>query len=109
MGLGKTVQTITHLLRLKETGELTHPCCIVCPKSLVYNWFHELEKFAPSFTAEMIHASKEKDKFELEGVDIYIVPYDTMSNIVLGGLEKEFSYLMKPKISKMPSPKEQKL
>ena len=46
MGLGKTLQVISFLL-VEHTG-----CSlIVCPASLVYNWKHELERFAPSLKA----------------------------------------------------------
>ena len=51
MGLGKTIQTIA-LLEDEYgggTGE-TAPSLIVCPASLVYNWEHEIRKFAPDLS-----------------------------------------------------------
>ncbi|MDR2134504.1 MAG: DEAD/DEAH box helicase [Treponema sp.] len=46
MGLGKTIQVIALLRALKKKGG-SGPCLILCPKSLVYNWAAELDRFAP--------------------------------------------------------------
>ncbi|WP_405498479.1 DEAD/DEAH box helicase [Nocardia sp. NBC_00511] len=43
MGLGKTVQAIGYLLGKAGAG----PQLVVCPTSLVGNWAHEIERFAP--------------------------------------------------------------
>ncbi|WP_067686104.1 DEAD/DEAH box helicase [Nocardia jejuensis] len=43
MGLGKTVQAIGFLLGRADQG----PQLVVCPTSLVRNWAHEIERFAP--------------------------------------------------------------
>ncbi|MGF6882926.1 SNF2 family DNA or RNA helicase [Nocardia sp. GAS34] len=42
MGLGKTLQAIGFLL-----GRAAEPQLVVCPTSLVGNWTHEIERFAP--------------------------------------------------------------
>lgn len=44
MGLGKTVQAIGFLLGRAADG----PQLVLCPTSLVSNWVHEIERFAPS-------------------------------------------------------------
>ncbi|MEU7222161.1 DEAD/DEAH box helicase [Nocardia iowensis] len=44
MGLGKTVQTIGFLLGRAAGG----PQVVVCPTSLVGNWAHEIDRFAPA-------------------------------------------------------------
>lgn len=46
MGLGKTVQAIGFLL-----GRAEGPQLVVCPTSLVGNWVHEIERFAPGLRA----------------------------------------------------------
>lgn len=43
MGLGKTAQTAVALACLAENTS----SCVVCPKSLVLNWVHEIQKFIP--------------------------------------------------------------
>jgi superfamily II DNA or RNA helicase len=62
MGLGKTLQTITLLSAVYQSGKVaqidlfnfaqatTEPTLIVVPTSLVHNWAHELDRFAPQLT-----------------------------------------------------------
>lgn len=47
MGLGKTVQTISWILLTRE-DERTQPFLVVAPLTLLSNWRHEFQKFAPS-------------------------------------------------------------
>jgi SNF2 family DNA or RNA helicase len=46
MGLGKTVQAI-EAARLLFREEHCHRLLIVCPRSLVFNWISEIQKWAP--------------------------------------------------------------
>jgi SNF2 family DNA or RNA helicase len=65
MGLGKTLQVITTLLKYKEEGWLQKtPALVVAPTSLLTNWSKELEKFAPSLKYEIYNggARSLKDK-----------------------------------------------
>ena len=76
MGLGKTLQVISFLL-VEHTG-----CSlIVCPASLVYNWKHELERFAPSLKADMVTGNVQQRKEVLDRwkeVDVLITSYDLL-------------------------------
>ena len=47
MGLGKTVQALAWLLELRAVPA-SHPCLVVCPKSVVDNWTVEAARFAPA-------------------------------------------------------------
>ncbi len=60
MGLGKTVQVLALLHKLKRDGELSGPCLIVAPRSVLYNWLLETERFAPSLQVLLYHGSKRK-------------------------------------------------
>jgi SNF2 family DNA or RNA helicase len=53
MGLGKTMQVIL-ALRLMLHGGLIHSALVVCPKSLVLNWTHELRTWAEDVPFEVI-------------------------------------------------------
>lgn len=54
MGLGKTVQVIAALCDFyAQTGEV-RPSIVVMPTSLVHNWKHELQRFAPHLPV-MVH------------------------------------------------------
>ena len=50
MGLGKTIQTITVILKLKNEGTLKNPVLIVVPASVLSNWDREIQRFAPSLS-----------------------------------------------------------
>ncbi|POR04041.1 hypothetical protein AU468_04300 [Alkalispirochaeta sphaeroplastigenens] len=54
MGLGKTVQVIA-LLRLLYSGDPHGPTLIVCPKSLLYNWNLEIQRFAPELAVHIYY------------------------------------------------------
>ena len=55
MGLGKTIQVISLILKLKEEGKLKAPVLVVCPTTLMGNWIKELNMFAPSLKASAYH------------------------------------------------------
>ena len=60
MGLGKTVQVIARLVQEREIAitagiQQIPPTLLVAPTSVVGNWHHELQKFAPHLTASVHH------------------------------------------------------
>jgi len=55
MGLGKTIQTIAWIV----SQRLSAPVLIVAPLTLLSNWRHELEKFAPDL-AVYVHQGSER-------------------------------------------------
>ncbi len=74
MGLGKTLQVIALLLHLQETGKLdTAPALVVAPTSLLTNWRHELERFAPSLAVAVYHGPGRK--LATDDRDVVITSY----------------------------------
>lgn len=62
MGLGKTVQSLALLARMIEQGE-TRPVLLVCPTSLLSNWYREARRFVPDIKVWVHHgADRLKDK-----------------------------------------------
>jgi superfamily II DNA or RNA helicase len=51
MGLGKTIQLLAILVDRKTHSQTTSPSLVVVPKSLLFNWHHECDRFAPSLKA----------------------------------------------------------
>ena len=93
MGLGKTLEIITLLLSDKENK----PSLIVCPKSLIYNWYNEVKKWAKSLKAIVISGNIEERKKILEMVNnnekyIYITSYDSLKNDLELYEDKNFRY-----------------
>ncbi|MDN4619107.1 SNF2 helicase associated domain-containing protein [Paenibacillus sp. PsM32] len=59
MGLGKTLQSITFLASmLSDIRRSGQPALIVTPASLMYNWQHEIRRFAPEIHICLIDGSK---------------------------------------------------
>ncbi|MBK5113115.1 MAG: DEAD/DEAH box helicase [Candidatus Heimdallarchaeota archaeon] len=58
MGLGKTIQVIAYLLQEKNEKPTNTPALIICPTSILGNWFREIQRFAPSLTTLIHHGSK---------------------------------------------------
>ncbi|MGQ5521764.1 DEAD/DEAH box helicase [Chitinimonas sp. PSY-7] len=76
MGLGKTAQTLAHLLLEKESGRLDRPALIVLPTSLVTNWQHEAQRFAPDLRVLALHGPQRKDDFaHIASHDLVITTY----------------------------------
>ena len=76
MGLGKTIQALSHLLLEKEQGRLTGPSLIIAPTSVLFNWAKEIEKFTPSLSYIVINGAKRQENFELlKQYDIVITSY----------------------------------
>jgi SNF2 family DNA or RNA helicase len=79
MGLGKTVQILAHLETLREQGRTRH--LIIVPKSLVYNWKREANKFCPKMKVVTYDGTKEQRKKLLkEKFDLIICTYGIIRN-----------------------------
>ncbi|KPA81169.1 putative transcription activatorDNA-dependent ATPase [Leptomonas pyrrhocoris] len=57
MGLGKTFQTIAAIAYLKFTVGMPGPHLVVCPKSVLGNWYREFKHWCPSLSVYKFHAS----------------------------------------------------
>ena len=68
MGLGKTVQAIALLLQVKADARRHNgatpdalPALLICPTSVVANWKHEIERFAPGLRPLVHHGVNRLD------------------------------------------------
>ena len=74
MGLGKALQVITALLKLKQDGALEHAkALVVVPTSLLTNWQKEIVRFAPALSIGIFHGSKRE--LTRERPDILLTTY----------------------------------
>lgn len=81
MGLGKTLEIITFL---KSDNE-QKPSLIVCPKSLIFNWYSEFEKFDKDTKVVQIYGNQAERKHIIDNIKenekiIYITSYDSLRN-----------------------------
>ncbi len=84
MGLGKTIQVLSLLLvqRQRASGAALPPCLLVAPASLLANWAAEIERFAPSLKARILHPSAAEaaavrgfSAADAAGLDLVITSY----------------------------------
>ncbi len=87
MGLGKTIQVLALLLVLqaKRGSAAAQPSLLVAPASLLANWMTEIERFAPSLKARIVHPSamtaEEARQFtpgHACGLDLVITSYGSL-------------------------------
>ena len=81
MGLGKTLQAFALFSMVKEPL----PILVVCPKSLIYNWMDEKQKWAPDLKAYILDGQPKQrqalyQKMRESRKAIYFVSYDTLRN-----------------------------
>lgn len=81
MGLGKTVQMIALFQRIYQDSSEERPSLIICPSSLIYNWQHEIIRFAPQLTTAVIAGSGRERKNLLKEnlqAQLWITSYDLL-------------------------------
>ena len=90
MGLGKTIQVLSLLLLQKRRGGERQPNLLVAPASLLANSVTEIERFAPSLKAKIVHPSAmtaEEVRLlapeQLAGIDLVITSYGSLLRIPL--------------------------
>ena len=85
MGLGKTIQILALLLVHAKAHRDGKPSLLVAPASLLANWSAEIERFAPSLTARILHPSamtadqaQQLTVEDLASVDLVITSYGSL-------------------------------
>jgi hypothetical protein len=82
MGLGKTVQVLALLDSRRETrapGDAKRPSLVVVPRSLVFNWIREAQRFTPNLRVlDYSGAGRRGRALDGGDVDIVITTYGTL-------------------------------
>ena len=86
--MGKTIQVLTFLQKFHKDGK----ALVVCPASLVYNWYSEITHFAPELTCLQVigTAAERKAILEDNDVDVYITSYDLLKRDIESYEGKKF-------------------
>ncbi len=77
MGLGKTLQAITLLTKIHSEKKGTS--LVVMPKSLIYNWENEINKFSPGLKSGIYYGNT-RDISIMKGKDVILTTYGTIRN-----------------------------
>ena len=91
MGLGKTLQTITMLTRVYP--KQTEPTLIIMPRSLLFNWQDELQKFAPQLTYYTYYGSQ-RDLGEAMRQQLILTTYALVRNDIEQFRQQQFHYII---------------
>ncbi len=96
MGVGKTAQVLALLetrRELRVKGEIDAPSLAVVPKSLIFNWKQEIERFTPRLRVlDYTGSTRRKDDFS--ACDLILTTYGTLRRDALHFREKVFDYLI---------------
>ena len=77
MGLGKTLQAITLLTKIHEQKK--KKSMVIMPKSLIYNWESEIEKFSPNLKTGIYYGTN-RDINIFKKSDVVLTTYGTVRN-----------------------------
>lgn len=94
MGLGKTVQAITAITQNKKKDPKAISI-VVCPTSLIYNWYEEFSKFNPQLkvlAVEGTPAQRKKMIGKLHSHDVVITSYSLLQKDIETYQNHLFSY-----------------
>ncbi|MCB5231133.1 MAG: DEAD/DEAH box helicase, partial [Candidatus Cloacimonas sp.] len=97
MGLGKTLQALALLSDFYQENKETHKMSlVVCPKTLLFNWGAEIDKFHPNLTYTIYEGNKSSRSDILEECtsDIVIVSYSLVQTDIDIFKEYSFAYII---------------
>jgi SNF2 family DNA or RNA helicase len=100
MGVGKTAQVLALLETRREMrtqAKIEAPSLVVVPKSLIFNWKQEIQRFTPQlrvldYTGTARSNTREKDAFSL--YDVILTTYGTLRRDALHFKDKIFDYVI---------------
>ncbi len=93
MGLGKTVQMISLLAYQKELAKGV--TLVIVPRSLLFNWIAEIEKFCPDLQYFLHHGPKRSREIrDINQFDIILTTYDTATSDIKYLKEIYFNYII---------------
>ena len=95
MGLGKTVQVLALLQSRRARRQSRGPSLIVVPRSLVFNWVQEAEKFCPrlrvlDYTGPNRHALRE----DFPDYDLIVTTFGTLRTDIVDLSQITFDYVI---------------
>ena len=95
MGLGKTLQVIALIWQAHREEETGRPLSlVVCPASLICNWIHEFERFAPALpvTAVTGTASERSAILARRESGVLVTSYDLLRRDLAAYRDREFRF-----------------
>jgi superfamily II DNA or RNA helicase len=91
MGLGKTVQTIALLSRIYPAE--TTPSLLVMPRSLIFNWQREVERFYPALRCAVFHGANRNLDTAMQS-HLVLTTYGTLRGSIGEFVDRQFHYVI---------------
>ena len=108
MGLGKTVQVLAHLVDRKNRGHARGTSLVVTPRSLVYNWLRETERFTPDLQVLDYTGTQRGDlSAQMDGCDLVVTTYGTIRRDVMQLRELQFDCVILDEAQAIKNPQAQ--
>ena len=95
MGLGKTVQILSVLLDYIQSNKKSRTSLVVCPSSLMLNWYNEAKKFAEQLNVLIISGDLEERKKKINKIskyDLVITSYDLLKRDIETYIETNYKF-----------------
>jgi hypothetical protein len=96
MGVGKTAQVLALLetrRELRAEGKIDAPSLVVVPKSLIFNWKQEVERFTPQIRV-LDYTGIGRNKNDLSGYDLILTTYGTLRRDAVHFKDQVFDYVI---------------
>jgi SNF2-related domain/Helicase conserved C-terminal domain/Bacterial SNF2 helicase associated/SWIM zinc finger len=96
MGVGKTAQVLALLetrRELRAEGKVDAPSLVVVPKSLIFNWKQEVERFTPQIRV-LDYTGIARNKDDVSRYDLILTTYGTLRRDALHLKEQVFDYVI---------------
>jgi hypothetical protein len=96
MGVGKTAQVLALLetrRELRVKGEIDAPSLAVVPKSLIFNWKQEVERFTPQIRV-LDYTGIARERGDLSGYDLILTTYGTLRRDAVRLKDLVFDYVI---------------
>jgi len=92
MGLGKTIQAISVLSDLPDFSR----SIVICPKTLIFNWAAEIEKFNKNLTYIMYEGNQHERAVLRENMNVNVIlaSYSIIQNDIADLSEIDFEYII---------------
>ncbi|PID29849.1 MAG: hypothetical protein CSB55_00900 [Candidatus Cloacimonadota bacterium] len=92
MGLGKTIQSLAVLANENKNTK----SFVICPKTLMFNWAAEIDKFFPNMTYALYEGNKEERLKTLQekNISVYIASYSIIQNDLDELIKYNFNYVI---------------
>lgn len=93
MGLGKTVQVLAMLEQRRQ--EQAGMSLVVVPRSLVYNWIREAERFTPALRVlDFSGPVRKAETLDVDTADVVITTYGTIRRDAARLRDRQFDYVI---------------